>query len=174
LDGTCAPGEFAATALASRVAIGPSNGGDVLSDSQLRTLAAAMERILPAGDDPGASDANAIGFVEWMMRQGSSASVVADLEAALTFIDSLAMALCQREFVACGPEQQKLVLQRMEATPHPRVQRYFGILVKTTLAGFLCPPEYGGNRDERGWRSIGHTPRVGRIVDELAGEETGA
>jgi gluconate 2-dehydrogenase subunit 3-like protein len=113
----------------------------VLSPEELRALEAAMAVVLPSDDGPGASDANAIGYVEWLVSEGRSAAVVGDLKLAAALLDTIARGLWHRPFAACAAEEQELAMQRFEGTPRARVQQAYATIVKTTLAGFLCPPE---------------------------------
>lgn len=135
-----------------------------VSEIQVLTLAAAMDRILPGEDGPGASEANAIGYVRWLLEQDSHALAFSECESGLILLDTIAGALYHHPFAMCDPAQRDLVLQRIDGTPHPAVQRFLRQLVDITLAGFLCPPEYGGNRDCIGWQYIGYKPHVALTI----------
>lgn len=123
-----------------------------------RTLAAAMDRILPPDGGPGASDAHAIGYVDWLIGQIFFRRAARELDAGLDLLDSLAAALWKKEFAACDAVERDAILAEVQRVPHPVAQRFFRMLVHMTLAGFLCSPEYGGNRGCVGWRFIGFTP----------------
>ena|SRR3989442_11136069 len=130
-----------------------------MTPEERETLLAVMERIVPADDFPGATDAGAIDYAEWVNRQPWFQSVYPRFAAGLGLLDSLALGLWGRPFPRCRAEEQDVVLQRLQAIPHPAVQRFFGMVVKMTLAGFLCSPDYGGNRGRVGWSYIGfHAP----------------
>jgi gluconate 2-dehydrogenase gamma chain len=118
-----------------------------------------MERILPGGSDgPGATEAGAAGYADWIATQPRFASARGAFCTGLSLLDTLAGSTPGRSFAECGPEEQDAILERVQHTPHPSVQRFFLLLVRMTLDGFLAAPEYGGNRDGVGWRSIGFTP----------------
>ena len=129
-----------------------------MNAAQREVIAAAMDRIIPPGPGPGAGAANAIGYVDWMMASGSFPPTLERLADGAALLDSLARALCGAGFAACGPEERDAVLARLQATPHPRAQRCFAALVTTSIAGFLCPPAYGGNRGGVGWADAGYLP----------------
>ncbi|MGH7718256.1 MAG: gluconate 2-dehydrogenase subunit 3 family protein [Gemmatimonadaceae bacterium] len=133
--------------------------GSVLTDEQRQMLAAAMERILPAGRGPGATDADAIGYVEWWTQQDRFQSYVPCLATGLALLESVAVTMWGKSFVACTALEQDAVLRQLQNVPHATVQRFFVMLVRMTLAGFLCAPSYGGNRAGVGWEYIGFTPR---------------
>lgn len=129
-----------------------------MTPAQRQTLASAMERILPSGDGPGAREANAIGYVDWYAAQPAFRRVEPRLLFGLNLLDSIAASLYGRPFGDCPPEQQDAVLSRVQDIPHTSAQRFFSLLVWLTLSGFLCPPEYGGNRGRAGWGFIGFDP----------------
>lgn len=130
-----------------------------LTPAQRHTLAAALERVLPGGGDgPGATDAHAIGYAEFLLRHPRFAPALGAFETGLGFLDTLARALAGHPFAACAPAEQDAVLAQMQRLPHPSVQRFFVILVRMALDGFLGAPTYGGNRDGVGWRFVGFTP----------------
>jgi gluconate 2-dehydrogenase gamma chain len=57
-----------------REAVGGSQALRVLSPAQERTVAAAAERIIPATDTPGATDANVSQFVDRMLAEAWTSS----------------------------------------------------------------------------------------------------
>jgi AraC-like DNA-binding protein len=127
-----------------------------LKDGERRTLAAAMARILPADAEwGGAGEARAIEFFDWLADQPSFKNARAELQSGLALLDSLAQALWGAAFGECGPEQQDAILRQLQEIPHAMARRFFSMLVRVTIAGFLCPPAYGGNHEETGWRFIG-------------------
>ncbi len=130
----------------------------MLNMFETQTLVAAMEQILPACDGPGATEANVIAYVEWLAGQPRFQSHSRCLSNGLELVESLARAMWNTSFSSCDANQRNAVLQRVHDTPHATVQRFFVMLVRITLAGFLCPPEYGGNRDGVGWDHIGYQP----------------
>lgn len=115
-----------------------------------------MDRVLPAGDRPGAADAHAIGYAEWVCARFPRAE--AGLVAGAALLDSLARGTWGRPFAACDAGERDAVLARLEDVPHRTAQRFFADLVLLTVAGCLCAPRYGGNRERVGWESIGFSP----------------
>lgn len=129
-----------------------------MTESEMRILAAAMERILPGDHSTGASDAKSIVYAEWKSEQAHFRSTLGCLTTGLALVDSLAVAMWESDFADCKPGEQDAVLEKVQDTPHPSAQRFFAVLVKLTLAGFLCSPKYGGNSGGLGWKYIGFTP----------------
>ena len=129
-----------------------------MTQQERQILAAAMDRILPSGPSPGAADANAIGYAEWVTRQPRFHRMSQSLTLGLTLLESVARGMWGKSFPACLEDERDAVLETVRRTPHPTVQRFFAMLVNVTLAGFLCAPDYGGNRGGLGWRYIGFKP----------------
>ncbi|WP_420125462.1 gluconate 2-dehydrogenase subunit 3 family protein [Longimicrobium sp.] len=127
-----------------------------MTPGERQTLAAAMDRVLPPEPGPGASDANAIGYVDWLI--GTEGRSGAALGPGLALLDSIAEGTCGRPFAACSPAERDQVLARMQDVPHPTAQRFFRSLVMMTVTGFLCAPRHGGNRGRAGWNAIGFVP----------------
>ena len=131
-----------------------------LTPARRRALAAAMERILPSGGDgsPGAAEAHAVGFADFIVGRAPFAPAAPALETGLALLDTLARATAGADFADCGPGERDAVLLRVRETPHPTVQRFFTVLVRLSVTGFLCHPAYGGNRGGAGWAFIGFAP----------------
>jgi Gluconate 2-dehydrogenase subunit 3 len=131
----------------------------MMTPTQRRTLAVAMERILPSDAGPGATTANALVYVERMMHSDRFQARRPLLESGLGWLDSMAEAIGGKAFAECSDAERDLVLRHLQQTPHASCQLFFAMLVRMTLAGFLCPPAYGGNDSAVGWRYIGYVPR---------------
>jgi gluconate 2-dehydrogenase gamma chain len=156
----CTPGSVRSQ---GRVAGGDSgNQESALAEEQRRILVAAMERILPSEPGPGATDAHAIGYVEWITQEDCFQPLSPCFTSGLTLLESLATAMWGKSFPVCRAEERDAVLQKVQSTPHPTARRFFVMLVRMTLTGFLCDPRYGGNRGEIGWEYIGFSPRQQR------------
>jgi len=132
----------------------------VFEPDRRRALVAAAERILP-----GAVDAGVPEYMDyWLARQPFS--VAPDwkpiLNVGAVHLDRLSRAEHRRAFCDCKPEQQDALLTRFQKG-EVRAKRFdskvfFQRLVTLTLEGFLSDPQYGGNRNQVGWRFIGRTP----------------
>lgn len=81
---------------------------------QTETIAAAAERIIPASETPGATDANVAPFIERMMSDWYSAAERDTLSAGLLELDARSHSLHGRTFVACDEAQQTALLQSFD------------------------------------------------------------
>jgi hypothetical protein len=119
-----------------------------------------MDRVLPAGDhEPGASAANAIGYLRWLAAQPEFGESWPLMRLGVDMLDHIARVAHDRGFADCDAAQRDMVLLRLVEVPHPGTQKFLVLLIRATLAGFLCPPSFGGNAGGVGWTSIGFAPQ---------------
>ena len=78
----------------------------------------------------------------------------------LATVDRVAGTTAGAPFASLAPEQQDRVFGVLDAgafAPDPARggMTFLDIVIQHTLEGCFCAPEYGGNRDGRGWRMLG-------------------
>jgi gluconate 2-dehydrogenase gamma chain len=143
-----------------------------LPATRRRTLAAAVARILPAGDGPGAAETGVAGAVESALAAPFFRGIRGGFEQALDGLEARARALHGRAFSACAAAEQDALLRAIEEDPSPWTRFVFRSLVELSLEGFLGDPVHGGNRGFLGWEWIGLAPedvRSGRCRGEREG-----
>lgn len=116
-----------------------------------RTVTAAAERILPAGDTPGATDAGVTAFIDKMLADWHTPAERDRFLAGLPELDARCRALRQRDFVDCDDADQTAVLtalddevtalRRRGAGPAAN-ERWFAMLKYLTVFGY-CTSEVG-------------------------------
>lgn len=122
-----------------------------LSPEDAADLEAMMCRILPSDDGPGAKEAGAIYFVDKALgtfmapQKDELTGEVAGLrkKAAEKWPGTTSIA-------ALSAEQVDELLRSIEK------ERIFGGLRFLTVVGTFGNPSWGGNRDQAGWKRIGH------------------
>jgi gluconate 2-dehydrogenase gamma chain len=132
------------------VASGSPGKFEFFSAEQAAEVESVAAQIIPSGDTPGAREAGAVYFIDRALttfdreRQAVYAQGLKTLEARTRelFPDST-------KFSGLTPERQIQVLKAIENTP------FFAQIRTHTITGFLANPEYGGNRNEVGWKLIG-------------------
>lgn len=132
-----------------------------LNAHQARTAAALFDRLFPSPD--GGSTASEIGVLRYLDRALAGA-YHADLETyrlGLAALDRVALRLHEARFAACPPEVQDRLIAGLErgslpdfAVPPQRM--FFDLLLAHLQEGLFADPAYGGNREKRGWRLLGH------------------
>jgi gluconate 2-dehydrogenase gamma chain len=108
-----------------------------LTGEQRKTLAAAVERILPSDDGPGAVETGAAAYIERLLETDLFRSWQPLFDDGLGRLDELAQELYGRSFSAGSPEERDEVLRRFQAEPDRLRQAFFRKLVSFSLEGFL-------------------------------------
>jgi gluconate 2-dehydrogenase gamma chain len=119
------------------------------------TLAAAAQVILPGGGGPGADEANAIAIVDWLAAQEWFERGLGTLERTSLILNGLAFESTGHRFDECSPQDAVSVIEMFARSESRECRRLFRQLVNVTIAGFLCSPAYGGNRQRVGWQLVG-------------------
>jgi gluconate 2-dehydrogenase alpha chain len=132
-----------------------------LGVGEARTAAAVFERMFPGGEDgPGATE---IGVVDYLDRAlaGEYAGDAETYRVGLATLDHVAREAHGAAFADCAPEAQDALLERLEADDlpgfkAPSARAFFDLMRAHLQEGLFADPAYGGNRDKRGWRLLGH------------------
>lgn len=153
----------------------------VLTAEQWTLVEAIAARIIPTDDEPGATEAGVVNFVDKALANEDKA-LVPVYAAGLAGVDAVAKKRFQKAFVALGPDDQDQVLAALEsgkAEGWPKgavgATDFFTAVRAHTVFGFLCDPAYGGNRDYAGWKVVGYPGRQhhrgGYTPDQMMGKE---
>jgi gluconate 2-dehydrogenase gamma chain len=121
-----------------------------LSSTDAAEIEALTAQIIPSTDSPGAREAHVIYFID-------QALATFDRQKRDVYRKGLAAVQRKRRELFPGsqsialltPVQQISLLGAIEKTP------FFEALRTHTVMGFLANPEYGGNRNQSGWKQIG-------------------
>jgi gluconate 2-dehydrogenase gamma chain len=121
-----------------------------LSPSDAAEIEALTAEIIPSTGSPGAREARVIYFIDKALATFDKAR--RDLyRTGLAGVQEKRSQLFpgSQSIAALTRDQQIALLREIENTP------FFEILRRHTVMGFLANPEYGGNRDQVGWKHIG-------------------
>jgi Gluconate 2-dehydrogenase subunit 3 len=124
-----------------------------------QTLRAAVDRIIPCDDYPGAWQS---GVGDYLQRQFESdlRPVFDDYCAGLRALETESLVRFRQSFDLLSDLEQDTVLLQIEAGEvltawEVAPSFFFKLLVKTTAEGFYSDPEQGGNRDRVSWVMTG-------------------
>ena len=131
---------------------------ETLSRERRAILNAAIERLIPSDDGPGASEADVILYVERAIYDRSWHFFHPLLERGLDFFQSIAQHEFEKSFIDCSNDEQNVVLGKAQRFPNNEARRFFDHLLDLALEGFLCDPIHLGNKDYIGWKFIGYDP----------------
>jgi gluconate 2-dehydrogenase gamma chain len=127
-----------------------------LTDLQMRTLAAAIDRIVPADDFPSATQA---GCIEFLLR-------LIDLEGLGDFyrsgLDGLVAEAAKHgaSFADLTSQNQDAQLKRCQGIKRSQGWRvspreFIDTLARQTIEGYYSDPGNGGNRGGVAWEMVG-------------------
>ncbi len=130
-----------------------------LPENLKQTLRAAVDRIIPADDYPGAWDAGVGNYLEQQFEK-DLLPFFADYCAGLASLEAESTARFSLSFNAISDAQKDEILRHVELdevvtewTVPPRA--FLKLLAETTAEGFYSEPEQGGNRNRVSWAMIG-------------------
>lgn len=135
----------------------------MLSPTQEKTLAAAVNRIIPPDEWPGGWEA---GVGDYLYRQFERdlKDARATYQQGLDALDAEALVVFAVRFVQLDDEQQDALLYNVERGVvqtewpfHPG--GFFAMMVQHATEGFYSDPGNGGNRNQVAWEMIGFEVR---------------
>lgn len=152
----------AVAAAASAAACGrPSSRWRALTEGEAATLAAACDQIIPPDQDPGASAAGVVTFVDRQLatRQKDERP---RWRAGIRGLDASARRRHGKSFVELPFEAQTALLEdvekgTVEAADWSGVEpaAFFVLLREHAMMGFYGDPRHGGNKERVSWRMLG-------------------
>ncbi len=131
-------------------AAGPSARFEFFTPQQAAEVAAMTAQIIPTDATPGAREAGVIYFIDRALatfdrdRRDIYLQGLNDLQRRCS--EAIAPG---KLFSELGPAQQIAMLETIEKT------EFFAAVRVHTIIGFFANPEYGGNKDQAGWKLIG-------------------
>jgi gluconate 2-dehydrogenase gamma chain len=143
---------------------------------EARTLAAVVDQIIPPDQDPGASWAGVVNYIDrqlcgpyknlqWMYRLG------------LSGVDQTSRAIHGKLFADLDSQPQTDLLQQLEDSKAPGTiwkqvssSDFFRMAVDHTMQGFYGDPRHGGNREGVSWKMLDlpYPPIRGRLRPDEA------
>lgn len=134
--------------------------------AEFAVLSAAVDRLLPKDEDPGALEANVPEYIDRILQSPEIAKLKTDFVPGLSALDRRSNRMFKVGFAQATPSQQdELLTIFKESEERSGEARWYEMLVTLTLEGFLGDPSYGGNKDRVGWKLVGFE-LVGREASE--------
>jgi gluconate 2-dehydrogenase gamma chain len=143
--------------------LAPVTGGTwrFFTGAEAETINALCERIIPSDQDPGASWAGVVQFIDRKLA-GYHRRYQQLYRLGLRGVQESSLALFGRPFVELTENQQDELLRKIESNQAPgstwkqtSAGEFFNRLVEHTMQGFYGGPRHGGNRDAISWRMLG-------------------
>jgi gluconate 2-dehydrogenase gamma chain len=135
----------------------------LFDDLQQQTLRAALDRIIPEDDFPGAWDAGCADYIAGQLT-GQLAHLLPIYHAGLDGLEAEARAAFAAGFAGLTSERQDALLERIEAGDaranwETDAKAFFSMLVGHAAEGYYADPAQAGNRDRASWRMVGFNGR---------------
>lgn len=158
--GICLVAPHMARPLAA-LAAAQSSAPASLDAAQWRCAEAICAEIIPTDQDPGATEAGCVNFIDKALAT-EDAKALPLYQAALAAIDGLCRKLHGADFADLPAPLRRQILTDMEkgtlagwSLGFARPQDFFATIRFHTLLGFIADPRHGGNRDYAGWKLMG-------------------
>ena len=134
------------------------------TNAEWLTLCAAVDRMIPRDEDPGALDANVPEFIDRMLQTPELPQMKTNFAPGLNALDRRARRMFNKPFHEATAAQQDELLAIFKDSPEKSGEaRWYEMLTVLTMEGFLGDPSYGGNQGEAGWNLVGFK-LVGRNI----------
>lgn len=154
----------AGTAAATATAVACGGGTSrfrVLSEAEALTLAAACDQIVPKDEDPGASEAGVVAFIDRQLATRAKRDL-ARWRAGLRGLDASARRRFGVAFAEAALDDQTALLTDLERGVAEAADwggiapaAFFRLLREHTMMGFYGDPRHGGNKERASWRMLG-------------------
>ena len=131
-----------------------------LTAIEARTLEAITGQIVPADQDPGATQAGVVNFIDRQLVGHLKRHQKAYREG-LVGVDQTSQALHGRKFADLPAEKQLAVLTALDkgeaagdVWKNRSSKTFFDLVVNHSMQGFYGDPRHGGNRDGVSWKML--------------------
>jgi len=155
-----------------------------------QTVAAICERIIPADQDPGATEAGVVNFID-LQLMGPYKRHRASYRQGIRGVEQTSLKRFGHRFSELGPEGQDEVLKELERAAAEKTRKdlsaaaektrkkgpssedFFSLILSHTMQGFYGDPRHGGNRGRVSWKMLGlpYPPIRGRLHYDLTKPE---
>jgi gluconate 2-dehydrogenase gamma chain len=123
------------------------------SEKQANIIIAFAEQIIPAGQYPGATDANVVNFIDKQLI-GPYTRYQVEYLSGLVAIENSAQKIFEKLFAELKWEQQTAFMEQMEEGKLPKEfwtdvnqRSFFNLMLDHTMQGFYGSPRHGGNKN---------------------------
>jgi gluconate 2-dehydrogenase gamma chain len=128
-----------------------------LTNDEYDTVAAAVERIVPRDDEPGAIDLGVPEYVDRALSTPTLSHVRDEFVRGTEALMRRAMSRHHKPFAQLAPAEQDALLTAFKDSPAGTGEaHYWTVLIGLTMEGLFGDPVHGGNRGGRGWELIGY------------------
>lgn len=128
---------------------------------EAQTLAAISDQIIPPDQDPGASWAGVVNYIDRQLG-GPFENLQNTYRIGLAAVNQSSRLACGKKFADLDTTQQIELLQRFEREQVPEAvwhevssSEFFSMVIDHAMQGYYGDPRHGGNRDAVSWKMLG-------------------
>jgi gluconate 2-dehydrogenase gamma chain len=145
----------------------PQGGGEMGIAEIIPVLVAVADRLIPPdAHGPGAKDAGAQRYFEWVLADPRMKNIKSIVTRGAVWVNRAARKENNVAFFDLEPARQDELITRLAEnkvrpsgfTPNAFVR----VMLALTLESYLGDPKYGGNKDQLGWKTVGGIDWSGR------------
>lgn len=126
------------------------------TNDEFRVVEAAVDRIIPKDEDPGALEANVAEYIDRALQLPQLSKMRDEFTAATAALNRRAQRMFKVPFYEATAEQRDELLRIFRDSAEGSGEaHYYELLIVLTMEGFLGDPSYGGNKDRAGWKLVG-------------------
>ena len=141
----------------------PKKKPDVLTTShktftneEFEVVSAAVDRVLPRDEDPGALEANVPEYIDRALQLPQLSKMRDEFTSGAAALNRRSQRMFQKAFYEATAAQRDELLRIFRDSPEGTGEaHWYELLIVLTLEGFLGDPSYGGNKDRAGWKLVG-------------------
>jgi gluconate 2-dehydrogenase gamma chain len=140
-----------------------------------QTATAIFERLIPSDQDPGATEADVVNFID-LQLMGPYKRYRAGYRQGLKGVEQASLRMFECSFTELSPERQDALLKQLEsgtvtgeAWKDLSSKDFFSLILSHTMQGYYGDPRHGGNRGRLSWKMLGlpYPPIRGRLHYDL-------
>ncbi len=134
-----------------------AKAGRALTAAEMALCIAATERILPADEDPGATQLGVAEYIDRRLSRSGRRAVRAKsrFQRGLKLLADWARSHHGGDFLSLDPDKQDVAIASLAAEGGDEGYAFVRQLVILTVEGAFADPVYGGNRERGGWKLVG-------------------
>lgn len=127
-----------------------------LTNEEYDTVAAAVERICPRDEEPGAIDLGVPEYIDQALSTPTLSHVRDEFVRGTAALMRRAGSRYHQPFASLAPDLQDRLLTEFKDSPQGTGEAYYWtVLIGLTMEGLFGDPVHGGNKGGRGWELIG-------------------
>lgn len=126
------------------------------TNDEFKVVSAAVDRVIPKDEDPGALDANVPEYIDRALQLPQLEKMREEFTSGAAALNRRSQRMFQKPFFDATVDQRDELLSIFrDSAAGTGEAHWYELLIVLTMEGFLGDPSYGGNKDRVGWQLVG-------------------